>query len=63
MPLKIVCSSCGFVFYEGKDPKSVDNVLKKWDYRCPCCLSKLELKIQKWEIEVLRPLFENGQPE
>ena len=52
MPLKIVCSSCGFVFYEGKELKSVYDVLKAWGFRCPCCLSKLDLSIKQYELSV-----------
>ena len=58
MPLKIICSSCGFVLYEGKELKSIVDVLKKYGYRCPCCLSPLadlrtgKITIEKFEIEV-----------
>ena len=52
MPLIVQCSSCGFILYKGKDPKSVEDVLKKWDYRCPCCLSVLKPKICGYKIEV-----------
>ena len=53
MPITIQCSSCGFILYQGKDPKSVDDVLKKWGYRCPCCLSVLKPKIHGYKIEVI----------
>ena len=52
MPLTVVCHSCGFVLYSGREPKSVDDILRKWGYRCPCCLSPLKPKIQGYKIEV-----------
>ncbi len=52
MPVVVVCHSCGFVLYSGREPKSVDDVLRKWGYRCPCCLSALKPKIQGYKIEV-----------
>ena len=47
MPICIVCDSCGFILYRGKELKSIEDVLRRWDYRCPCCLSKLEKDIRK----------------
>jgi len=53
MPITIVCASCGFILYQGKDPKSVDDVLRRWGYRCPCCLSPLKPVIRDVKIEVV----------
>ncbi|WP_243678060.1 hypothetical protein [Vulcanisaeta distributa] len=42
MPIIIKCHSCGFVFYNDQQLKSVDEVLRQWGgYRCPVCLSPL----------------------
>lgn len=51
MPLIIVCQSCGFILYNGREPVSVYDVLKKWGFRCPCCLSELKPIIQDYKIE------------
>ncbi len=59
----VVCHSCGFVLYSGKEPKSIDDVLRKWGYRCPCCLSILKPKIQGYMIEVSEHESEKLEPE
>ena len=53
MPITIKCWSCGFVLYQGKDLKSVDDILKRWGYRCPCCLSTLKPKIHAYKTEIV----------
>ncbi len=55
MPICIECDSCGFILYYGRELKSIDDVLRRWDYRCPCCLSKLEKVSQNFTI---RPIHE-----
>jgi hypothetical protein len=41
MPIIIRCHSCGFILYQGNKLKSIDAVLRQWDYKCPVCLSPL----------------------
>ena len=55
MPIVVRCSSCGYDLYSGKELKSIDDVARRWDYRCPCCLSKLEKVTDKFTI---RPIHE-----
>jgi len=52
MPLIIKCASCGFILYQGRELKSVIDILKRWDFRCPCCFSKLQPKILDYKIEL-----------
>ena len=51
MPIVIKCHSCGFIFYQGNQLKSIDDVLKQWGNRCPVCLSLLETKPIRFKIE------------
>jgi Zn finger protein HypA/HybF involved in hydrogenase expression len=52
MPLIVKCHSCGFVLYQGRDLKSLEVILRRWGYRCPCCLSPLaDLKTGKITIK------------
>ncbi|MCG2870613.1 MAG: hypothetical protein L7H10_07675 [Vulcanisaeta sp.] len=41
MPIIIRCHSCGFVLYQGNELRSIDLILREWDYRCPVCMSPL----------------------
>jgi hypothetical protein len=41
MPIIIRCHSCGFVLYNGNELRSIDLILREWDYRCPVCMSPL----------------------
>ncbi|MCC6020749.1 MAG: hypothetical protein LM577_05225 [Thermoproteaceae archaeon] len=38
------CDSCGFVLYKGREPRTVEAVLKMWGGVCPKCMSPLERK-------------------
>ena len=67
--LRVKCSRCGFVFYEG-EVMCVDNVLRKYlsgnnpTPRCPKCMKELEVqrivlipkrrKTKKLVIDILR---------
>ena len=53
MPIIIKCSNCGFVLYEG-GLTTIEDVLKRWAFRCPVCLSTLETKPVRWEIRWVR---------
>ena len=49
MPIIIRCHSCGFILYQGNELRSIDLILREWDYRCPVCmspLSKVSLRIK-----------------
>lgn len=41
MPQRILCSECGEVLYEGDLLKSPQDVIKKFEGRCPICGKEL----------------------
>lgn len=46
MPIEIRCKSCGFLFGRVSSPASIHDVLRKWGYRCPVCMSSLDKLMQ-----------------
>lgn len=50
MPQKILCSDCGYVLYYGEDLVYPNDVLRKYDYRCPRCGKRLKLDSEKIEV-------------
>jgi hypothetical protein len=47
MPQRIICSKCGDVLYEGDLLKSVQDVIKKFEGRCPNCGKELDFEVDK----------------
>lgn len=41
MPQKVTCSECNYLLYEGEILKSPQDIIKKFDGRCPKCNKKL----------------------
>lgn len=41
MPEKVVCHQCGYVLYEGAELKPPDEIIHKYDGKCPQCGRKL----------------------
>ncbi|MDP6048343.1 MAG: hypothetical protein QGG23_02705 [Candidatus Bathyarchaeota archaeon] len=41
MPQKVTCSECNYLLYEGDLLKSPQDIIKKYDGRCPKCNRKL----------------------
>jgi len=50
MPQKIVCSECGDVLYKGDTLKSPQDILKKYNGRCPKCDKKLNFSHDKVNV-------------
>jgi NAD-dependent SIR2 family protein deacetylase len=50
LPQKIVCKSCKEVLYEGDLLKSPQDVIKKYEGKCPKC--KKELKFSTESVDV-----------
>ncbi|MDP2901289.1 MAG: hypothetical protein Q8O47_10020 [Candidatus Bathyarchaeota archaeon] len=50
LPQKIVCASCKEVLYEGELLKSPQDVIKKYEGRCPKC--KKDLKFKTEDVDV-----------
>ena len=51
MPQRIICSKCGDVLYEGDLLKSVQDVIKKFEGRCPSCGKELDFEVDKIYIK------------
>jgi RNase P subunit RPR2 len=47
MPQRIICSKCGDILYEGDLLKSVQDVIKKFEGRCPSCGKELDFEVDK----------------
>ncbi|MGD0804416.1 MAG: hypothetical protein ABSA11_10130 [Candidatus Bathyarchaeia archaeon] len=50
MPQKIVCKSCKEILYEGDLLKSPQDIIKKYEGKCPKC--KKDLKFSTEGVEV-----------
>lgn len=50
MPQRVICSECDHVLYEGDILKSPQDILKKFDGRCPKCGRKLNFKTDSVSI-------------
>jgi hypothetical protein len=56
MPQKVFCQKCDFVLYEGAELKPPDEIIQKYNGKCPKCGKKLSLI--PIDVEV-KPAFEN----
>lgn len=56
MPFQVKCRSCGFVLqYEVEEISSLEDVAKRFDYKCPRCRSGLNpMKPKLLKIEVVK---------
>jgi len=43
MPQRVVCQKCGYVLYEGDELKPPDEILQRYNGKCPRCGRKLAL--------------------
>ncbi|MCD6446043.1 hypothetical protein J7L49_04590 [Candidatus Bathyarchaeota archaeon] len=43
MPQRVICKNCGYVLYEGDDLKPPDEILQRYNGKCPNCGKKLAL--------------------
>jgi len=50
LPQKIVCASCKEVLYEGELLKSPQDVIKKYEGRCPKCKKDLKFKTEGVDV-------------
>jgi hypothetical protein len=41
VPQKVICSNCDYLLYEGDILKSPQDIIKKFDGKCPKCKKKL----------------------
>jgi len=54
MPQRIVCSRCGYVFYEGNMVKSPEEVIKEYRGKCPQCGKRLTFSVDSVEVRGYR---------
>jgi RNase P subunit RPR2 len=50
LPQKIICSACKEVLYEGELLKSPQDVIKKFESKCPKCKKELKFKMEYVDI-------------
>jgi len=50
MPQRIICSGCGYVFYEGNTVKSPNDVIKEYGGKCPKCGKNLKFTVDSVEV-------------
>ena len=43
MPQKVTCQQCGYVLYEGEELTPPDEILQRYNGKCPKCGKKLAL--------------------
>ena len=43
MPQRVICKGCNHVLYEGAELKPPDEILQKFEGKCPSCGKKLSL--------------------
>ncbi|MCW4044661.1 MAG: hypothetical protein NWE94_03990 [Candidatus Bathyarchaeota archaeon] len=43
MPQRVTCHSCGSLLYEGAELKPPDEIIQKYEGKCPSCGKKLSL--------------------
>ena len=46
-----LCSECGHVLYRGWKLRTIDQIIKYYGGRCPCCLSELRKAPTRVEVE------------
>ncbi len=54
MPQRVVCQGCGHVLYDGAELKPPDEILQKFEGKCPSCSKKLSLLPIDVEVKPLR---------
>ncbi len=50
MPLRVMCSECAHVLYEGNILRSPSDIAKRYEGRCPSCRKKLKTIIKSLSI-------------
>ena len=51
MPQRILCSGCGCVLYNGEVLKCPQDVVKKYEGKCPECGKRLDFTLESVIIE------------
>ena len=51
MPQKIICQECGELLYEGTDLKPPDEIIQRYNGKCPKCGRKLSIVPTSVEVK------------
>jgi len=57
VPQQIICRKCGEVLYNGLELLPPEDVIRKYDEKCPKCGSKLRFKSEDVEIKIYKKLL------
>lgn len=52
MPQRVVCEDCGKILYEGLDLKPPDEIIQRYNGKCPKCGKRLAFVPITVEVEV-----------
>jgi DNA-directed RNA polymerase subunit RPC12/RpoP len=63
MPQRIVCSECSSLLYEGDILKSPQDIVKKFDGKCPNCGRKLVFSTKNLSIYPCDETEDDDSPE
>lgn len=50
MPQEIICSGCGYVLYEGEILRTPQDIIRKYEGKCPNCGKELDSEVMKIDI-------------
>jgi hypothetical protein len=54
LPQKVVCHQCGCILYEGDELKPPDEILHKYNGKCPKCGRKLAIIPLNVEVKPIK---------
>ena len=52
MPQRVSCSQCGYVLFEGLELTAPDEIIQRFDGRCPKCGKKLSFEHGQGHVEI-----------
>jgi len=54
MPQRVTCQKCGAVLYEGVELTPPDEIIQRFDARCPKCGKKLSFDPSNVKIKAIK---------
>ena len=52
VPQRVSCSQCGYVLFEGLELTAPDEIIQRFDGRCPKCGKKLSFEHGQGHVEI-----------
>jgi ribosomal protein S27AE len=52
VPQRVSCSQCGYVLFEGLELTPPDEIIQRFDGRCPKCGKKLSFEHGQGHVEI-----------